>query len=265
MCGRPAVPSISASPSEIASIGSVTRRPGLRTPSPYSRLASAKSASGLNAEARQHQSGQERRTGQQQHRLDDLHPGGRNHPAEEHVDQHHAADDRDGQLVRQAEEQPNQVAGAYHLRDQVERDHGQRADRGGDAHRHLLQPRGHHVREGVAAEVPQRLGDEEHHDRPAHQPADRVDQPVEAGKRHQPRDAQEAGRAHVVAGQRQPVLQRGDAAAGGVELLGRLHLPRGPHGDAERQHDEPEEEPDRDGVRLAQAGVHRRSPARAAS
>ena len=34
-----------------------------------------------------------RRAGQQQHRLDDLHPGGREHAAEQHVDHHQHADD----------------------------------------------------------------------------------------------------------------------------------------------------------------------------
>jgi hypothetical protein len=47
MCGNPAVPSMSASPSDIASIGSVTSRPGPSTPSPYIAAASSNSASGL--------------------------------------------------------------------------------------------------------------------------------------------------------------------------------------------------------------------------
>ena len=79
---------------------------------------------------------------------------------------------------------------------------------------------GDDVGERVAAEVAQRLGDQEHHDRPADQQADRVDQAVEARQRHQAGDAEEARGAHVVAGQREAVLQRRDAAAGRVELIG---------------------------------------------
>jgi hypothetical protein len=48
MCGRPAVPNISARPSEMASTGSETSRPGASTPVPYWSEAAANSASGLN-------------------------------------------------------------------------------------------------------------------------------------------------------------------------------------------------------------------------
>ena len=43
-------------------------------------------------ELREHQDGQHRHAEQQQHRLDDLHPGRRDHAAEEHVGEHHDAD-----------------------------------------------------------------------------------------------------------------------------------------------------------------------------
>ena len=72
----------------------------------------------------------------------------------------------------------------------------------------LPQPERDDVGERVLAEVAQRLGDQEQHDRPADQEADRVDQPVEARERDQAGDAEEAGGAHVVAGQRQAVLER---------------------------------------------------------
>ena len=41
MCGRPAVPNIKAMPSEMASIGSETRRPGASTEAPNIEAASA--------------------------------------------------------------------------------------------------------------------------------------------------------------------------------------------------------------------------------
>ncbi len=213
----------------------------------------------VEAELREHQTGQHRRTQHQQHGLDDLHPRRGDHPAEEDVGQHHAPDDDDRGLVAEPEEQPDQVACADHLRDQVERHDRQAADRGGDAHRALPQPECHDVGKGVLAEVAQRLGDEKQHDRPADQKPDRVDQPVEARQRHQAGDAEKAGRAHVVARQREPVLEPGDRAPCRVEVIGAVCLARGPPGDAERQRDENQETGDRDGVGLAQRRGHRDS------
>ncbi len=207
MCGRPAVPNISARPSDTASIGLDTSLPGASTSGPYWLAAVWKSSSGLKSNFASTITASTRRARQQQHRLDDLHPRGGDHPAEEHVEDHHHAHDADGHLVGQAEHHADEVAGAHHLGDQVEAHHGERAHRGRDAHRRLLQPVGHHVREGVLAQVAQRLGDEERHHRPAHQPAHRVDEAVEAGERHQAGDAQEARGAHVVAGEREAVLE----------------------------------------------------------
>ena len=48
MCGSPAVPSISASPSDIASNGFDTSRPGPSTATPYWSDAALNNASGLN-------------------------------------------------------------------------------------------------------------------------------------------------------------------------------------------------------------------------
>jgi hypothetical protein len=79
-----------------------------------------------------------------------------------------------------------------------------------------------HVGKGELAQVAQALGQQEGDDRPAHQKADGVDQPVIAGGHHGRRDAQEGRRRHVVAGNRQAVLKARDAAAGGVEIGRRL-------------------------------------------
>ena len=51
-------------------------------------------------ELREHEQREQRHPAQQQHGLDDLHPRRRDHPAEQHVDQHHDADARHGRLVR---------------------------------------------------------------------------------------------------------------------------------------------------------------------
>jgi hypothetical protein len=86
------------------------------------------------------------------------------------------------------------------------------------ADRRLLEAVAGHVGEGELAQVAQTLGHQEGDDGPADQEADRVDQAVEARGHHGRRDAQEGGRRHVVTGDRQAVLEAGDAAAGGVEV-----------------------------------------------
>ena len=213
---------------------------------------------GVAPEAREDEAGQQEGPADEQRRLDDLDPRGGEHPAEEHVGHHHDPHDDDGRLVGDAEEQLDEVAGADHLRDQVEGHDRQRPDGGRDADRHLPQAEGHDVGEGVAAEVAQRLRDQEHDDRPADQEADRVDEAVEAGERHEARDAEEAGRAHVVAGEGEAVLQAAHAAAGRVEVLGAAGAPGGPEGDAQGHRHEQEEPEDGGRVGPAQAGRHRR-------
>ena len=242
MCGSPAVPSISASPSDIASNGFETSRPGASTAAPYCSDAAAEQRKRAETELRQRHHRQQERAAQQKHRLDDLHPRRRHHAAEKHVREHDDADDGDRVLVLEAEEQPDEVARADHLRDQIERHDRERADRRSDTDRRLPQPERDDIGERVPSEIAQRLGDEKHHDRPADEKSDRVDEPVEARQRDEAGDAEEARRAHVVAGQREAVLQTRDAAAGGVEVFGAARAPRGDVRDAQRQRDEDEKE-----------------------
>ena len=192
----------------------------------------------------QHHDRHEGGAGEQQDRLDDLDPRGRQHAAERHVQDHQDADHDDGVDVFQTEQQLDQLAGADHLGDQVERHDDQRAGGGQRADRRLLEPVRGHVGEGVLAEVAELLRDQEQDDRPADQEADRVDQPVEARGIDQRRDAEERCGRHIVAGDRQTVLEAGDAAAGGVEVLRRLGLGRGPVGDAQRSRHEDQEHDD---------------------
>ena len=133
--------------------------------------------------------GQRGRATKQQHRFYDLHPRGGEHAAEEHIRHHRAAHDDHGRFVRNAEQQANETTGADHLRDKVERNRGQRAEGGTDAHRHRIEPRGDDIGERVPAEIAQRLGDQKEHHRPSDQPAGGVDQSIEAAGRDQPRDA----------------------------------------------------------------------------
>ena len=196
------------------------------------------------AKLRQHEHGEDRHADEEQHRLDDLDPGGGEHPAEEDVGEHHRAHDDLGPLVGDPEHQLDELPGADHLRDGVE-EHGEdAAHRRGDPDRALLETEGHHVGEGELAQVPERLGHQEHERRPPHQPAGGVDHAVVALQGHHAGDAEERGGRHVVAGQREPVLHRRHASSGGVELGRGLGAPRRPVGHHQRERDDEEEEED---------------------
>lgn len=206
------------------------------------------------AELAEREHREQRRAAQQQHGLDHLHPGGRGHPAEEHVDDHQHADDQLGRAVRQPEQQLDQLARADHLHDEVQHDDGQRVRRRQQPDRPLREAVRDDVDERELAEVAQRFGDQEHHERPADQEADRIDQPVEAEHEHHPRQPEERRGRHVVAGDREPVLQPGDAAAGRVEVARRAGAARGPARERERREHEREEHRDRDRVQLDLVG-----------
>ncbi len=80
------------------------------------------------------------------------------------------------------------------------------------------------------------------------EPADGVDQAVEARGEHQRRDAEEGCRRHEVAGDGEAVLEPGDAAARCIEVGGGACPVRGPSGDAERRRHEQQEHRDGFGV-----------------
>ena len=103
---------------------------------------------------------------------------------------------------------------------------------------------GRDVGEGELAEVAQALGHQEGDDGPADQPADREDQAVEAVGEHEAGNTEEGRGGHVVAGDRQAVLETGDATAGGVEVGRRLGLAGCPLGDVEGAGDEDAEHGD---------------------
>ena len=195
-------------------------------------------------EMRKHHEGDERGAAEQETRLDDLHPGGGHHAAGRDVGDHQRADHDLGIEVRQSEQKLDELPRADHLRDEIERHHRQRAGGRQDSHRPRGEPESRHVREGEASEIAQALGDEEQHDRPADEPSDRIDEPIEARLEHQRRDAEERCRRHEVAGDGEAVLQPGDAAACSVEIGGRARPVRGPLGDAERRHHEQQEHRD---------------------
>ncbi len=209
----------------------------------------------VEAELGKHEERHQRRAEQQQSRLDDLHPGRCDHPAEGDVDDHEHAHHDDGPEIGQPEKQFDQLSRADHLRDQIERNHNQRAGRRHGAHGRRLEPVGHNVGEGETAEVAQRLGHQEHDERPADEEADRIDEAVIAGGIDERRDAEERGRGHIVARDGEAVLEARDPAAGGVEVLGRARVSRRPIGDGERHEDEGDE--DDDGVPVGRLDLAR--------
>ena len=192
----------------------------------------------------QHEQAEKNRSRHEQDRLDDLHPGRREHPAEDDVDNHEHADADDRGLVadvRTAEQQRDERAGADHLRDHVKGADRERAQRGHRADRPRIQSIGEHVRHRVFAGVAQRFGDDEQHGQIRDQPADRKHEAVVAVERDHARDAEKRGRAHVIARDGDAVLPAGDPPARGEEGRGALRSARRPVGDPERdQHEEQE-------------------------
>ena len=202
----------------------------------------AEEREGVEVKLGKHEDAHQQGAAKEEDGLGDLHPRGGDHAAKEDVGEHDDADDDDGDMVGEAEEELDEKSGADHLGDEVEDYDGEGADGGSGADGALAKAKGDDVCEGVLAEVAQRFGDEEHDNGPAHEEADGVDESVEALERDHANDAEEAGGAHVVAGEGEAVLQAGDAATGGVEGGGGLGAPRRIPGDGEGDDGEKNEE-----------------------
>ena len=112
-----------------------------------------------------------------------------------------------------------------------------------------MEAEGNHVGKGELAEVAQALCQQEGDDRPADQPADREDQAVEAVGEHQARNTQERSGRHIVARNRQAVLETGNPTTGGVEVGSRLRLACSPLGDVQGERNENTEHGNRSPVR----------------
>ena len=158
--------------------------------------------------------------------------------------------------VLHAEHQGDQVPCTHHLGQDIEQQRQDSAERRGDPDRHLPQPEGHDIREGELAQVPQRLGDEEHQGRPANEPARGVDHPVVPAERDEPSDAEERRGAHVVAREGQPVLERAHGSVGGIEVARRTGAARRPVRDRQGQGDDDEKAHDGGERRMAQGRLH---------
>ena len=224
-----------------------------------------KELQGVAAEPHEDEAGKDGGAREEQRCLHDLNPGRGEHPAKEDIRDHHGPHDDDRQLIGEPEEQLHQVPRPDHLSDQVKPHHREGADRRRHPDGALPQAIGHDIGEGVFAEISERLGDQEHDHGPANQESDGVDEPVKSGQRHETRDAEEAGGAHVIPGQGEAVLDTGHRPSGGIEMLGALGLARSPPGDAQGHRHEREEAGDRNVVGFAETRRHRRSSARVES
>ena len=199
----------------------------------------------VEPDALEHEHGHDRDADHEQHGLDDLHPGRRQHAAEDDVAEHEGAGEqhRDGEV--DPDERLDEHARADHLRDEVEGDDGERPDRRRGARRALAQTEAEDVGDRVLARVAHALGQQEHHRQERDEEADGVQEPVEAVEEDQPRDAQEGRRAEVVAGDGQAVLRARDRAAGGPEGVGAGHALGRPPRDPQRDRDDDREDDDR--------------------
>ena len=212
------------------------------------------------AELRKRQHGDDRAAEQQQAGLDDLHPGGGNHAAEGHVNDHQATDHDHGDVVVQPEQQLDQLAGTDHLHDQVEAHHRQRANGRHGADFALVQPVGGDVGKGELAQVAKAFGHQKQDDGPADKEGNHEQIAVVAVGEHQRGQAEQGGRRHVVASHRQAILKAGDAAACGVEVRRGLGAAGRPVGDAQRHADKHGEHDDgRNVERLLLRDFHRAS------
>ena len=186
--------------------------------------------------------------GDQQHRLDDLHPGGALHAADHHVEDHHHAHhgdhDRLAHPALDPDQQRHQSTGARHLREQVEEGDGEGRGRRSGAHGALAHAEAQHVRHRELAGVAQRLGDQQQCHQPGHQEADGVQQAVVAVQRDGADDAEERGGREVVAGDGDAVLPAGEGPTAVVEVRGGGVLLRDPDDDREGHHHEGQEDRD---------------------
>ncbi len=178
--------------------------------------------------------------------LDDLHPRRREHPAEQHVDEHQHADPDDGDVVADpGKEQIDERADADHLRDEVEERDRDRRECGDGAYAAPAQPERDEVGHRVLAGVPQRFCHEEEHREVCHEPSDRIHEAVESVECDETGDAEKRSRRYVVARDRPAVLQAADAPMRGIEAATRRALPGCPIRHDQRDADEDREHHER--------------------
>ena len=189
----------------------------------------------------------------QQHGLDDLHPGGALHAADGDVEDHQEPDGEDGEVDRRSARRRRAAASPARPR----RPSG-RAGRRSTRRRSTWRPRcgpgaaasgtpaGRPSCSGPSCAASRRPAA----GRPARRPGSRSSRGsrrtrVSAMAPEMPRN--DAAR-HVVAADREAVLEAGEGAAAGVVVGRAVSLPAGPEGDADRQRDDGEEEDGGEGL-----------------
>ena len=195
----------------------------------------------------EHQIAQQHGTGHEEQRLDDLHPGRREHAAKHdiHEHQHTDADHRRSEI--EADQLLDDHTRAHHLGDHVEGGDCERAQRGQGTHRAGFQAIGQQIGHGVFACIAQRLRHHEQNGDVGHEEAHGIHEAVVAAEADHAGDAEEAGRAHVVTRDGEAVLPAGDAAPGGEVGAGAGVFLRCPKGDEQGERHEGEEHDERDG------------------
>src|SRR5699024_8692453 len=154
--------------------------------------------------------------------------------------------DDDGLLggAVQVQEDGDQGAGTGHLGDQVEEGDREGRDSGGHTDRLLAQTEGEHVSHGEAADVTQRLGDEQQGDQPGDEEADGVEESVVTAQCDGADDTEERGCRQVVTCDGEAVLGTGEGCSTGVEVRGFRGGLAGTHDDGHGDDDEHDEDRD---------------------
>ena len=126
------------------------------------------------------QPGQHAAAREEEARFDDLDPGGRDHAAETHVQDHQHANRANRVFVANMKKQLDELASPHHLRDQIEQHREQRTSRRQTAHRRRAQADRDRIGKGKLAEILQTFGEQKKHDGPARDPAYHIDQAIES-------------------------------------------------------------------------------------
>ncbi len=201
----------------------------------------------------------DRARAQHQRRLDDLHPGRRQHTAESNVDDHADADENHCPVVGNSGQQSHQHAGTSHLRHQIGEVDNHRSHNGREQGGSRLHPAADDIAQSIFSGIAHRLRDHKQYRAKGDERAKRVERAIHAVKRGEPGKPQEGSGAAPVAGQRKSILRRGKLAVGGVEIARGTRAPCGPIGDAKRDQQDDDEYAEREAHLNFPA---RRSPSR---
>ncbi len=202
--------------------GELQPGPQIRLPRPAAARGGGEQRPRVPVEGTQHEDGDDGTRAEQHHHLQQLDEGGALHAADGRVADHQRADPDDAAGLHRAPGEPQDVreeltgTGELHQHHRQQRDQGHRA--GGDPHRPARHTPGQRVAQGEPPGVAQRFGQQEHQQHQRQRHAQRQDDTVVAAQRDHPADGEHGGGGDVVAGDGEPIAQRGQRAVAGVEL-----------------------------------------------